>query len=540
MRQEKVVLVTRYENVLDLIENSFKQFPDKPAYTCMGKTLKYRELDELSAIFASYLRNELGLNEGDRFAVQLPNILQFPVAMIGALRAGLVIVNINPLYTPREVRYQLKDSEVSVLLVLSNIADNAAEIIKETSVKKVIVTNLADLHNFPKKQLINFAVKYIKKMVPNFYFEHAVSFTETLKHTIKPFKKPEPKSDTLMVLQYTGGTTGLSKGAMLSHGNLASNVWQMITHMPSAFNPGSEVFIACLPLYHIYALNLHGLSSLSCGAHNILIPNPRDLPAMVKTLRSINMTVFVGINTLFTALCRFPDFKKVNFSHLKLTCSGGMALTEDAATTWKKVTGCKVLEGYGLTETSPVLTGNISTDIRMGSIGKPVPETELRLINEQGADCKVGEVGELCARGPQVMQGYWNRPKETEKVMFDGGFFRTGDMAIASEDGFYKIVDRKKDMIIVSGFNVYPNEVEDIACQHPQIIEAAAVGVPDEGSGEMVKLFVVRDDDSLTQKDVRDFCRTKLTGYKVPKVVEFKDELPKSNVGKILRRELRD
>ena len=531
---------TRYENALDLVENAFKQYKSHPAYTCMGKTLTYEELDELSDRLASYLRNDLGMNEGDHFAIQLPNILQFPVAMTAALKAGLVIVNVNPLYTPREVRHQLKDSCVSALLLLSNIADNAAEIIKDTSVKHVIVTDIADLHGFPKKQLINFAVKYIKKMIPEFHFDHSVSFSRTISNPTKPFKRPSLTSDSLMVLQYTGGTTGVSKGAMLTHGNLTSNVWQMMSHMPVAFTPGKEVFIASLPLYHIYALNFHGLSSLACGAHNILIPNPRDLPAMVKTLRSVSMTVFVGINTLFTALCRYPDFKKVDFSALKITSSGGMALTEDAAKTWHKVTGCKVLEGYGLTETSPVLTGNITEDIRLGTIGLAVPETEIRLINEEGKDCEPGEVGELCARGPQVMAGYWKRPKETENVMFDNGFFRTGDMAIKTEDDFYKIVDRKKDMIIVSGFNVYPNEVEDVACQHPKIIEAAAVGIDDEGSGEVVKLFVVREDDSLSQEDVRDFCRTKLTGYKIPKVVEFREELPKSNVGKILRRELRE
>ena len=533
-------MIPRYSNALELIEGAFSKFSDKPSFTCLGKTITYKELDALSASFASYLQHDLGLKCGDRIAIQLPNILQFPVAFYGAVRAGLVVVNVNPLYTPRELKHQLVDSQAQVLVVLSNIAHHAVSVIDETDVKKVIVTSIGDLHGFPKKQIINFVVKNIKKMVPDFYFKNAIGFNDALNCQAKPLASLSVQSDDVLMLQYTGGTTGVSKGAMLTHGNLTSNVWQMITHIPGAFDEGEETFIACLPLYHIYGLNLHALCGFSTGQHNVLIPNPRDLPSMVKELKRVQMTVFVGINTLFIALCRFAPFKEVDFSKLEITAAGGMALTEDAALSWEKFTGCKVSEGYGLTETSPVLLGNKPDDSVIGTIGFPVPETDIILLDENENEVGVNEVGELCARGPQVMPGYWNRPDETAKVMREDGFFRTGDMAIKREDGRYKIVDRKKDMIIVSGFNVYPNEVEDMACLHPKIIEAAAVGIPDECSGEIVKLFVVREDESLSVEDVRTFCKSKLTAYKVPKIVEFRDELPKSNVGKILRRELRD
>lgn len=535
-------MIKRYENTLDLLESAFATYPDRPAYTCMGHTLTYKEVDELSARFASYLQNEAGLKQGERIAIQLPNILQFPIALYGALRAGLVVVNANPLYTSRELKHQLIDSQAKALVVLSNIAHTAAEILDSTQVEQVIVTNLADLHPWPKRQLINFVVKNIKKLVPKFNFPVQIDFLHTLAKSSasRPFSPVSVEPSTLMVLQYTGGTTGVSKGAMLSQGNLASNVWQLQAHLPEAFSETSEVYIACLPLYHIYALNLHALSAISAGHHNILIPNPRDLPSMVKALKSSNMTFFIGINTLFIALCRFPAFKALDFSRLKMTTSGGMALTEDAAQNWTSVTGCSISEGYGLTETSPVISSNHVGGGIIGSIGFPVPETDVILLDESGKEVNVGEVGELCARGPQLMLGYWNKPEETKQSMTDDGFFRTGDMATKDEHGAYRIVDRKKDMIIVSGFNVYPNEVEDVACLHPGVVEAAAVGVPDESSGEIVKLFVVLDDKSLTQEDIRTFCKTKLTGYKVPKIVVFRDELPKSNVGKILRRELRD
>ena len=377
-------------------------------------------------------------------------------------------------------------------------------------------------------------------MVPHFSFRHQQDYRSIFNQDYPAIKPPKVSGETLLILQYTGGTTGVSKGAMLTHHNLASNVWQMISHMPQAFDKGTETFVACLPLYHIYALNLHGLASFSAGAHNILIPNPRDLDSIVKALNGVPFTVFVGINTLFRALVRFPSFQGLNFSKLKITCAGGMALTEDAALSWYDMTDCKVLEGYGLTETSPVLTGNTYNDIRLGTIGVALPETDIKILDDQGREVPDGEPGELCAKGPQVMKGYWNREDETRAVMTGEGYFRTGDMAEKLDNDYFKIVDRKKDIIIVSGFNVYPNEIEDILAQHPDIIEAAAVGVPDVESGEVVKVFIVAETDQLTVEEVRSYCKDNLTPYKVPKEVVFKTELPKSNVGKILRRKLRN
>ncbi|WP_185230408.1 AMP-binding protein [Teredinibacter franksiae] len=532
-------MVTRYKNALELLEHSFKSYADKTAYTCLDYSLTYKQIDQLSERFARYLRNDLGLVPGDRIAIQLPNLLQFPVALYGAVRAGLIVVNTNPLYTPREIRYQLRDCGAKALVVLSNIAHNAASIIEQTDVETVIVTNIADLHPFPKRQLINSVVKYVKRMVPAYKFDHAVSFRSTISKKGKPFERPVLNPDSVMTLQYTGGTTGVSKGAMLSHKNMADNVWQMVEHIPSAFDEGAETFVACLPLYHIYALNLHALAAFSLGEHNLLIPNPRDLAGMVKTLSKHQITVFVGINTLFTALCRFEPFKALDFSKLKVTSAGGMALTEDAAKAWESITGCEVCEGYGLTETSPVVCGNLIGGIVRGSVGLPLQETELKLIDDEG-NTVTGEAGELCVRGPQVMLGYWENEDETRTVFTEDGWLRTGDVAEIDDKGYVRIVDRKKDMILVSGFNVFPNEVEDTICQMPQIIEAAAIGVADEKCGEVVKLFVVAADEKVTEEAVYNYCRKNLTPYKVPKVIVFRDDLPKSNVGKILRKELRE
>ena len=533
-------MIPRYNNVVDILEHAFTAYADLPAYTCLGKTLTFKDIDQRSQRFASYLRNELKLEPGDRFAIQLPNLLQFPVALYGAIRAGMIIVNINPLYTPREIKHQLNDSGANALLVLANVASNAAEIIEETGVKHVIVTSIGDELGALKGSLINFVVKYVKKMVPPFSFPNAITYGAVMHHKPAPYTKAEVSELDCLMLQYTGGTTGVSKGAMLTHKNLASNVWQMITHMPNAFHEGKEIFVACLPLYHIYALNLHGLGAFSAGCHNVLIPNPRDLGSIVKALSNVNFTVFIGINTLLRALNRFDKFKTLDFSTLKISSAGGMALTEDAALGWHEITGCHVCEGYGLTETSPVLTGNPSDNIKIGTIGLPLPETEIRILDEAGNDVDDGDVGELCARGPQVMPGYWHRPKETEDAMTADGYFKTGDMAYKRDDGFYKIVDRKKDLILVSGFNVYPNEIEDVLGLHPKIIEAAAVGVSDNDSGEVVKVFIVKEVEDLTEQEVIEYCRKNLTRYKVPKFVSFRTELPKSNVGKILRRELRD
>jgi len=534
-------LIPRYEHVGQLIETTFEKYAALPAYTCLGKTLTFRQLDEKSRQFAAFLQNELQLKPGDRLAIQLPNVLQFPIALYGAMRCGVVVVNVNPLYKPREIKHQVNDSGAKVLVVLANVAFNAAEIIDETSIEHVIVTELGDEHDAPKRQIINFVCKYIKKIVPRFHFKSRRAWRSIFANDYGDMQAVDLTKDSLLVLQYTGGTTGISKGAMLTHGNIASNVWQMITHMPPAFDQGKETFVACLPFYHIYALNLHGMAAFSAGAHNIMIPNPRDLDSIVSALKGIQFTIFIGINTLFRALVRCDNgFDRLDFSKLKITSAGGMALTEDAALGWEKITGCKVIEGYGLTETSPVLTGNPHDDIRIGTIGKPLPETEIKILDDEGIAVAFGQPGEICARGPQVMPGYWHRPDETAKVMTSDGFFKTGDIAVEMEDGYYKIIDRKKDIILVSGFNVYPNEVEEVLALHPNIVEAAAVGVPDEMSGEIIKVFIVPETTSLTEAEVLSYSRKNLTAYKVPKLVEFRSELPKSNVGKILRRELRD
>ena len=532
--------VPRFKTGVELVEETFRKFQDQPAYTCLGHTLSYSQLNDLSLRFASYLRCDLGLVPGDVIAMQLPNILQFPVALYGAIRAGLIVSNANPLYTDREIKHQLNDSGAKVLVVLANVAHEAAQIISETKVEHVIVTQLADLHPFPKKQLINFVVKRIKKLVKPFSFPKQINFSDTVKST-KSFTAPELKDDDLMMLQYTGGTTGVAKGAMLTHKNITSNVWQLVTHLPDAFEAGDETFIACLPLYHIYAFNIHGLSGFSQGVHNVLIPNPRDMDAFIKTLKQHRFSVFPALNTLFNALLRHEEFAKLDFSSLKITCSGGMALTHDTATRWKQTTGSTVLEGYGLTETCPVIASCRPFEYKICTIGGPVAETEIRLVDSDNEEVPDGQPGELTVRGPQVMKGYYNRPDATAGAINAAGFFATGDIAVKDSDGFYKIVDRKKDMIIVSGFNVYPNEVEDIASSHPDVLDAAAVGVPHDSSGEAVKLFVVKTSGStLTEQELRDFCREKLTAYKVPKFVEFKPDLPKSAVGKVLRRKLRE
>ena len=533
-------MTQEYKTISELVEDTFSRFTSEPAYTCAGHTLSFEELDVASQKFASYLRNVLNLQPGEKIALQMPNILQYPVAFYGAVRAGLVIVNANPLYTAREIKHQLVDSEAKVLVVLSNVASNAAEIIRDTQVEHVIVTNFADLHPTPKRQIINFVIKHVKKMVPPFSFDGAIAFTDIMKGEYGNFSKPEVTPESLLVLQYTGGTTGLSKGAMLSQSNLANNVWQLMNLLPDAFNEGKEVFIACLPLYHIYALNLHALSGFAAGEHNILIPNPRDLDAFIKQLKSVQATVFVGINTLYVALCRREEMKEIDFSKLKVSCAGGMALTEDAANAWKSLTGLEVLEGYGLTETSPVVAGNTLSLNVPGTIGQAVINTSVKVIDDEGNTLATDEIGELCVKGPQVMQGYWKKQEETAKVLDEEGWFKTGDMALIRDDGCIKIVDRKKDMILVSGFNVYPNEIEEVVSQHPKVLEVAAVGIKSEKTGEAVKLFVVMSDSSLTEEELRGYCRKNLTAYKNPKEIVFVDLLPKTNVGKILRRELRE
>ncbi|WP_439133394.1 AMP-binding protein [Pseudomaricurvus sp.] len=525
----------------DVFLEAFKEFKDKPAFTCLGKTLTYGEIDHYSRQFASYLQNHTKLQPGDRVAVQLANILQYPVAMFGIMRAGMILVNTNPMYTEREVEHQLNDSGAKMLVVMSNVASPAANIIQNTSVEQVIVTDAADLHGFPMGPVINFVAKHVKKLVPEFSFPNQISFKQALKLGASGALKPvsvEPSD--VAVLQYTGGTTGVAKGAMLMHSNIVANMKQLEDRLGDVTEIGSETYVAPLPLYHIYAFTIHCMMLVCTGNHSILIPNPRDLDGFVKAMQSQKITGFVGLNTLFNGLCHNEAFKNLDFSQLKTTASGGMALTSDVGNMWKNVTGCQVSEGYGMTETSPVISTNPPDDIHPGTVGTPVLNTEIKVVDDDGKEVAEGESGELLVRGPQVMKGYWQRPEATAEMLSEDGWLNTGDMAVITADGYIKIVDRKKDMIIVSGFNVYPNEIEDEVCKHPGVLEAAAIGVPDAKTGEAVKLFIVREDASLTEDDVVAFCRTQLTAYKVPRQIEFREDLPKSNVGKILRRELKE
>lgn len=530
----------RFDTVVDLLDHAFEHHADRPAYTCLDSTLTFNQIDQLSAKFASYIQHHTSLKPGDRIAIQLPNISQYPVVLYGAIRAGLVVVNTNPLYTSREIEHQLTDSGAKALVILANVAAEASEVIENTAVEHVIVTELGDLFPWPKRSIVNFVVKYIKKMVPAYHFKASTAFNTALAKGSQPYTPVPAKSSDLLALQYTGGTTGVAKGAMLSHANLCVNIEQTLTHLyPLLSEPDQEV-AAALPLYHIFAFNLHALAAFSRGAHNILIPNPRDLASFVKAVKNRKITLYIAVNTLFNALARNEAFKQLDFSALMVSAAGGMAVNDGVARLWHEVTGCEICEGYGLTETSPVICANVPSDIRKGSIGKPVPNTEVRLLNSEEVDVPEGEAGELCVRGPQVMQGYWQREEATTNSFTKDGFFKTGDIAVKNPEGNYKIVDRKKDMILVSGFNVYPNEVEDVVMLCKGVVEAAVVGVPHDTSGELVKLFVVVSDESITKEKLIAHCRESLTAYKVPKLVEFRKELPKTNVGKILRRALRD
>ncbi|SHG04294.1 long-chain acyl-CoA synthetase [Microbulbifer donghaiensis] len=528
-------------SILDVFTNACAKFGDRPAFTCLGQTLSIADIDRLSARFASYLQNHTDLEPGDRIAVQLPNVLQYPVVVFGALRAGLVVVNTNPLYTRRELKHQLNDSGAKALVVLANIADTASAVVAETGVEKVIVSEIADLHSPLKRVLINSVAKYIKKMVPEFAFANQVNFRDAMSLGARqPHTDVQRAPEDVAVLQYTGGTTGVAKGAMLTNRNLVANMEQVREALGDSMKEGEELYVAPLPLYHIYAFTIHCMCLFAIGSHSLLIPNPRDIPAFVKTLKGVRFTGFAGLNTLFNGLMRNPEFAELDFSKLHTTASGGMALTRDTAKRWEEVTGCVVTEGYGMTETSPVVSFNPADAVQLGTVGVPVPNTEVKVIDENGNDLPNNSPGELCVRGPQVMKGYWQRPEATAETLDSEGWLRTGDMAVIQDDGYIKIVDRKKDMIIVSGFNVYPNEIEDVISAHDKVAEAAAIGIPDEKSGEQVKLFVVKADPSLTVEEVVAYCRENMTAYKVPKQVEFREDLPKTNVGKILRRELRD
>lgn len=538
---QREVNLEKYKSMVDVFEQAVKKFADRPAFSAVGVTLTYRDLDTQSRNFAAWLQNKTDLKPGDRIAVQMPNLTQYPVVVFGAMRAGLIVVNTNPLYTTREMEHQFNDSGAKALVVLANMASNAEKVIPHTSIEHVIVTEIADMHSPIKRTLMNAVVKHVKKMVPPYNLPRAYKLPAVLSSGSKEkFTAVECKKDDIAVLQYTGGTTGVAKGAMLTHGNLVANLIQARAMMEDVVVDGEEVVIAPLPLYHIYSFTLNCGIMLEAGAHNVLIPNPRDIPGFVKELKNHKFSCFLGLNTLFVALCNNAEFQNLDFSALKLTCSGGMALTSDTAKMWQRVTGCEIGEGYGMTETSPVVTFNPYSSIQLGTIGLPIPGTQIKTIDDDGNETPLGEPGELCVKGPQVMRGYWQRPEDTQKSFTEDGFLRTGDVALIQEDGYIRIVDRKKDMIIVSGFNVFPNEIEDVVTGHPKVLECAAVGVSDPKSGEAVKVFLVPSAQDLTENELKEFCRERLTAYKVPKFFEFREELPKTNVGKILRRELRD
>lgn len=529
-------------SVVDLIEQSFHRFATKPAYTNMGKTLTYAELDRLSYQFACYLQNDLKMARGDRVAIMMPNLLQYPVAVYGILRAGMIVVNCNPLYTARELEHQLKDSGAKAIVMIANFATTLEHALPKTDIKHIVMTEIGDLLGFPKRLIVNAVIKYVKKMVPHYSLPNAVSFLQALHMgSTTSLSVPVVKNSDIAFLQYTGGTTGVSKGAMLTHGNVVANMLQLKAWMQFLIRDGEEIVIAALPFYHVFSLTVNCLLFCSSGGHNIVITNPRDMQGFIKELSKWKFTILPGVNTLFNGLLNQPAFHSLDFSHLKVSIGGGMAVQRAVAEKWYEVTKSPLIEGYGLTETSPVLSVTPLNQLEYsGNIGLPVPSTDLVIKDDVGNNVEIGKVGEICAKGPQVMKGYWNRPDETAKVMTDDGYFRTGDLGYMNEEGFTKIVDRKKDMILVSGFNVYPNEIEDVMVMNPKVLEAAAIGVPDAKSGEAVKLFIVKRDTALTTEEVMKHCRENLTGYKLPKYIEFRSELPKTNVGKILRKDLRD
>jgi long-chain acyl-CoA synthetase len=535
----------RYESLVQLIEEAFRKHGSLPAYSFMGKEMTYRQLDQYSAAMAAWLQSR-GFGKGKRVAVMMPNVMQYPVALAGILRAGCTVVNVNPLYTPRELEHQLKDSGAEAIVVLENFAHVFQQVADKVPTKVAVVCAMGDTLGFLKGQLVNFVVRNVKKMVPEYALPNAVRWSELMADGLKMNLKPvEVGHDDVAFLQYTGGTTGVSKGATLTHRNIIANMLQSEAwYQPalSKLKPGEQpVTITALPLYHIFALTVCAMMSMHIGGRCVLIANPRDIPGFVKELSKHTFHVFPAVNTLFNGLLNNEEFRKLNFSRLILSAGGGMAVQQAVAERWLKVTGCPIAEGYGLSETSPVATANrTDTDKFTGTIGLPVPSTEIAILDDNGEKLPVGQVGEIAIRGPQVMAGYWRRPDETAKVMTADGFFRSGDVGVMDTAGYTKIVDRKKDMILVSGFNVYPNEVEGVVASHPGVLECAVVGVPDDNSGEAVKLFVVKKDPALTEKELMEFCKEQLTGYKKPRYIEFRADLPKTNVGKILRRELRD
>lgn len=531
----------RYASLVDLFEHATEQYADQVAFINMGQPMTYRQLEKQSRAFAAWLQQGLGLKQGDRVALMMPNLLQYPVALFGVLRAGMVVVNVNPLYTPRELKHQLVDSDASAIVIVSNFAHTLEKVVAETPIKHVMLTRMGDQLAPVKATLVNFVVKYVKKLVPKYHLPGAVPFRSALSQGEQmTYQRPTVTNDDLAFLQYTGGTTGVAKGAMLTHRNMQANLEQTKATYGKLLRPGKEQVVTALPLYHIFALTVNGLLFLDLGGTNLLITNPRDIPGFVKELSKFPFTAITGVNTLFNALLNDANFNKLDFSTLRLSAGGGMAVQKAVAERWEKLTGHYLLEGYGLTECSPLVSVNpYDITCHTGSIGLPVPSTDVRIVDDEDKDVAPGEPGELCIRGPQVMTGYWQRADATDEVL-KNGWLHTGDIVTVDSEGFIRIVDRKKDMILVSGFNVYPNEIEDVLMQHEKVREAAAIGVPSDLSGEAVKVCIVKKDPSLTKEEVLDHCRRQLTGYKVPKIIEFRDELPKTNVGKILRRELRD
>ncbi|OHX16324.1 long-chain-fatty-acid--CoA ligase [Chromobacterium sphagni] len=534
--------INQFQSVTEVFDRSVKKFSDRPAMACMGKVLSYAELDALSGQFASFLQHRLGLKKGDRVAVMMPNLLQYPITVFGTLRAGGVVVNVNPLYTPRELEHQLKDAGAETIVILENFAGVLEQVLPRTQVKNVVIASIGDMLGFPKRQLVNFVVRKVKKMVPPWHLPGHISFNDALASgSRQPYKTMALTHDDIAFLQYTGGTTGVAKGAELLHRNIVANMLQASAWVKPLIREGQEVIVTALPLYHIFSLTANLMVFTEMGAMNLLITNPRDISGFIKEMRKYPVTCITGVNTLFNALLNHPEFAKLDFSTWRLTLGGGMAVQKTVADKWKAVTGVTLAEAYGLTETSPAACIN-PMDLKAynGTIGLPISSTDIEIRDAEGKPVPQGEQGELCIRGPQVMRGYWQRPDETAKVLGADGFLATGDMAMLTPEGFVKLVDRKKDMILVSGFNVYPNEIEDVVASHPDVLEVACIGVPDDKSGEVVKIFVVKKNPALTDKDIIRHCRENLTGYKVPKLVEFRSELPKTNVGKILRRALRD
>ncbi|WHS61673.1 long-chain-fatty-acid--CoA ligase FadD2 [Pseudomonas sp. G2-4] len=538
-----------YKSVVEVFERSCKKFADRPAFSNMGVTLTYAEIERYSAAFAGYLQAHTDLVPGDRIAVQMPNVLQYPIAVFGAMRAGLIVVNTNPLYTPREMRHQFKDSGARALVYMNLFGQKVQEVLPDTDLQYLIEAKMGDLMPTAKGWLVNTVISKVKKMVPDYSLPQAISFKSALRmgrgHGIKPLKV---SLDDIAVLQYTGGTTGLAKGAMLTHGNLVANMQQTRACLGQVgddghplLREGQEVMIAPLPLYHIYAFTANCMCMMVTGNHNVLITNPRDIAGFIKELKKWRFSLLLGLNTLFVALMDHPDFKTLDFSSLKVTNSGGTALVKATAERWKQLTGCSIAEGYGLTETSPVASANpYGGKSRLGTVGLPVPGTLMKVINDDGVEQPFGERGELCIKGPQIMKGYWNKPEATAEVLDSEGWFKSGDIAVIDPDGFVRIVDRKKDMIIVSGFNVYPNEIEDVVMAHPKVASCAVIGVPDERSGEAVKLFVVAREAGVSLEELKAYCKENFTGYKIPKHIVLRESLPMTPVGKILRRELRD